>query len=94
MNGKWLQCERYPDENQSSLHSAMGDGIVDRAKGYIFYHLESCMCEYESSAHVLLVSCGLIVDRAEPLRGLRWMRPYLNGCSHFTNEVCLANARR
>lgn len=70
----------------------MGDGFVDSAKGFFFFTSLRAVCV--SMNLVLLVSCGLIVDWAEPLRGLRWMGVYLNGCSHFTNEVCLAKAGR
>lgn len=47
--------------------------LLTKLKDKSFTSVESSVCEYESSAHVLAVSCGLIMGRVESLRGLRWM---------------------
>ncbi len=55
---------------------AVGEGYVDKAERFFYFIyqcIELCVCEYESGAHVLAVSSGLIVDRVESLRGLGWM---------------------
>ncbi len=50
--------------------------MLTKLKDFFFFfyqRIELCVCEYESGAHVLAVSSGLIVDRVESLRGLGWM---------------------